>query len=168
MIGRFRSAALIAMTACTACTTMIPPGPPIPERQPAVVSAPFDRTWEAAIDVFASANLPIETLDKASGLLVPRQAIYTAGDTSYADCGVLHPNSKEYREPIGPTNARFNVVVRGDQTKSTIQVRAFFRATPTVTTATAFNDTKVIDCNTRGVFETQMERRIAEMAQRPR
>jgi hypothetical protein len=118
------------------------------------VQASFGKTWDAVIDVFASENMSIQTLDRSSGLIVPAEALYTSADTlalRWADCG-----TETLGRPVVPARGRFNVVVRGDSARSTVQVRAFWSSAQ----GPGFRD-----CISRGSWETMMEGSIKSLAE---
>jgi hypothetical protein len=158
-----RCALALLMFALAGCFPLKYAGPTLtpPVRDSLLVAASFGRTWDAAINVFAENNLAIQTLDRSSGLLVPRDAQYAAlmSDTvaTYADCGMEYPNNS-WRKPLAPTSARFNIVVRGDSARSSVLVRAFF----TAPIPAGF----LGDCRSRGVYESSMERLIKARAER--
>jgi len=101
--------ALIAL----ACASVRPPEvhDVVSERS---YSASFDAVWTAVIDVAARQNARIETLEKASGLMVLTP---TALGNDAVDCG----SSALIGTATGPYNARMNLVVR--QTGSSTSVR---------------------------------------------
>lgn len=125
------------------------------------VVASFGRTWDAVIDVFADEGIPIATMDRASGLIVPAMSSRVVGTPErgpldYADCGKNGSGS-----PIVASQARFNVVVRGDSTQSTVQVRAFFEwVSPPL-----LGESTTIACSTTGLYETRAESAIKARAE---
>lgn len=146
--------------ACCATTGITPPQLVPVERNPQAIAASVDRTWNAAIDAFAANNIAIQTLDKASGLLVPRDVVYVSEQSEealrYADCGT-YPRAAGggfVVAKITPSGARFNVVVRGDSSRATVLVRAFFSAASPPTS-----------CVSRGAFEERMEAAIRARAE---
>jgi hypothetical protein len=147
-----------AVASLVGCARPTPPGPPQP-RSATTVGASFGKTWDAVIDVFAERNISIATLDRASGLIVPAEALYTTRDTSslrWADCG-----QTMMRTPLLPHRARFNVVVRGDSAASSVQVRAFFYLDPASAMATALG----FECVSRGTFESDVEADVRARAE---
>jgi hypothetical protein len=52
----------------SACIAPIAPAPAQP-RQPTAVAASFGKTWDGVIDEFASRNIPIKAMDRASGFI---------------------------------------------------------------------------------------------------
>lgn len=141
--------AVLGVTACRPT----PPSPPQP-RVGTTVAASFGRTWDATIDAFADRGISIETLDRSSGLIVPAGRTYAPGkdieeSLRYADCG-----KSGWGSIILPYSVKYNVVVRGDSSQSTVQVRAFYR---TVEDAAA--------CSSKGLFETEAEQAIKGRAE---
>lgn len=143
---------LAALALATACVPT-PPAPAAP-RAPDPVHASFGKTWDAVIDVFAAHDISIETLDRASGLIVPAARSLAAADKqtalSYADCGTA------FRTALLPTSAHYNVVVRGDSAASTVLVRAFY---------TNGTGAAMTDCSSTGRFEDAMEEQIKARAE---
>lgn len=139
-----------------------PPAAPAPVNA-VTVAAPFGRTWDAVIDIFAERNIPIQMLDRSSGLLVAAPTTVstgTPGDNAYAltlaDCGKTGDNLHL------PGQAIYNVVVRGDSTSSSVRVNVRFLhfvnlATPGM---------GVTECSTRGVWELERTVEIRDRAQR--
>lgn len=154
-----RAAFVLALT-ITACHPYKPPAPVAP-RTSTAISASFGRTWDAAIEAFASRGISIETLNRASGLIVPAGRAYAPlddppyGKSKYADCG-----SKAMGMTVRPASVKYNVVVRGDSTRSSVQVRAFYLPDA------AFADGR--SCESRGLFESDAEASIKAKAEQPR
>ena len=141
--------ALFLLAAVIGCRT--PPAPVAP-RSGLPVSASFGKTWDATIDAFADRGIGIETLDRASGLIVPAGHVYVTGDykraLSFADCGKSRASG-----PALPGTVKYNVVVRGDSARSTVQVRAFYR--------TDSGDL----CSSKGLYESGVEAAIKSAAE---
>jgi hypothetical protein len=158
----FRLLPLAALTTLAACH-ITPPAPPAPRTAMPVVAS-FGRTWDAVIDVFAEDGIPIATMDRASGLIVPAVSARVVGTPErgpldYADCGKNGSGS-----PIVANQARFNVVVRGDSAQSTVQVRAFYQwVSPPL-----LGETSAIECSTTGRYETRAETAIKARAEATR
>ena len=132
----------------------VPPGPPI-ARESVSVRAPFAATWDAVIETFADRNIPIRTLDRASGLIVAEPVVVSPPRAdSLADCG------STMGMPIPPDRAMYNVLVRGDSLTSTVKVTVRF------TQGGRPNDPVLIECSSRGVWESARERAIKEAAER--
>lgn len=150
-----RIAIVVCLAVLGACAST-PPGAAV-IRSPMPVTASFDRTWTAVIDVFAERNVPIETLDRSSGLIVARPLSVPREDAQYADCGTA------MGLPIPPSRAMHNVRVRGDSASSTVQITVRWEW---VTTATSISAETANECSTKGVWETMVERQIKERAER--
>jgi hypothetical protein len=110
-----RATLIVSVLLALACVR--PPAPPAP-RPDTQVNAPFSRVWEAVVDRFARSNIPVKTIDRASGLIAA-ESVLMAGDLSnFGGCNFM---GMENRSPVGAT---FNVLVRGDSTRSSIVVTA--------------------------------------------
>lgn len=124
---------IVSFAACAKPIILRPePAPVLP---PVPLTSSFDRTWDASVSWFAERNIPITTIEKASGVimaelkngLLPNRSS-TAAKTKeasakqspplYADCGT--------RDGVGydPTGVIYNIRVTGDARKSTAQVNA--------------------------------------------
>jgi hypothetical protein len=101
--------------------------------------------------MFANRNIPISTIDRASGLIAITQPHMVSSKDSpqWADCGSF------VGLPLPAETATYNVVVRGDSVASTVRVTAVW--TPTKESAT---------CVTKGVWETDFERAVKLTAER--
>lgn len=158
---RSRIAALVAVLANSACMPAVMPAP-APVRAPTKVAAPYARTWDAVIESFATRNIPIATIDRTSGLIATDRLSVAAKESAksthlWADCG---------RDIMGnypgPTFARYNVLVRGDSTSSTILVTVRWEG------AEVLGQKAQFECTTRGLWEGDMEAAIAAAATAPR
>lgn len=157
-----RTAVFVTLLLTAACSRYVPPDPPAP-RVVTPVSAPFERTWNAVIDVFAQEVITVETMEKASGFIVASRAAiphYTAADSAaaraMADCGGLEPSLLGFRVRYLPSSAKYNVVVRSAGASSTVHVSARFIRT-VVQTAT--------ECSSRGAFESTLESLVKARAE---
>jgi hypothetical protein len=132
-----------------------PPAAPAP-RIATAVAAPLTKTWDAVIDVFASRNIPIKNIDRSSGyistddLAVP----LVAEAKTYADCG----HSLFGARP--PTNANYNVRVKGDSAQSTVQVTVLWKEV-----YPAQLGGKTDQCTTKGAWESAAEAEIKARAE---
>lgn len=139
---------LVLLAACRPT----PPAAPAP-RYGTPIAASFGRTWDATIDAFAERGISIETLDRSSGLIVPAGRSYAPGQDiqdalRYADCGKTGMGNV-----ILPFSVKYNVVVRGDSTRSNVVVRAFYR------------DLDGSSCSSMGLFESEAEANIKQKAE---
>lgn len=156
MLRKLLAGLIIGVGACS--TT--PPAPPVP-RSAVPVNASFGRTWDAVIGLFADRNIPIKTVDRSSGLIVAEaQAISaSAWSDSLADCGATTLGA-HYRA----TAASWNVLVRGDSTRSTVKATVRFVAgNPSFPSANAG-----VECSSRGNWELALEQRVKSAAEEKR
>ncbi|HVE79041.1 MAG TPA: hypothetical protein VNA89_09285, partial [Gemmatimonadaceae bacterium] len=123
-------------------------------REPTPVAASFAKTWDAAIDAFAARNIPIRSVERASGFIAAEPAIAT--DDANADCG-----SSVIGERLSPERAVYNVIVRGDSTRSTVRVTARWTAV-----YGEGRDALVEECSTTGRWEAELEAQIKARAER--
>lgn len=115
-------------------------------KEAASVSADVDQTWIAVIDVFAEHNWPIQTVDKASGLIVTdwiRVDRPEADDA--ADCG-----SAPLRDNFG-ADVRFSVRVRAEGRGAKVHVVTTWRGRP-----------QPIDCTSKGWVEDLIHREVRD------
>lgn len=131
------------------CAASLPPAPPV-VRTATQVHASVAQTWEAAVEAFADRNIPIKTLDRASGLIVAEAQSVSARQEGLADCGTV------WGSPLTPDRATWNLLVRGDSTHST--VKATVRFTLTVGQSTE-------ECGTKGRWETAFEQKLKTAAE---
>lgn len=162
-------AAVLLAAAVAACgPRYLPARNPAP-REATTVGAPFDSTWTAVVGYFASRNIPIRTIEKASGIIVAEASradllpnrgyrldekgnhMYRDGkpvlDTPvYADCGVFDG------VPLDPRTGAFNVFVRPSGGESAIRVSVKY---------TSQYQSGVgpipVDCSSLGKWETELE-----------
>lgn len=68
------------------CTSMMPQSPQLnPDLQNVfIINANFDEAWTALIETFADLNLPINNMEKGSGLITTD---WMATDKTFCDCG---------------------------------------------------------------------------------
>jgi hypothetical protein len=139
---------VLAVVACRAT------GPELPAPRFGVqVDAPFTKTWDAVMDVFATKNIPIKTMDRSSGFIATeemRSGLVSAREPiSYADCG---------RSAMGmylaPSHANYNIRVKGDSSRSTVLVSVFWKEI-----AGGYA------CTSRGTWEGETEHEIRTRAE---
>lgn len=89
------------------------------------IEKPFDDVWQAVIESFAELQLPIENMEKDSGLITTDWIDFTGQkNTDYCDCGGLGMNIEVNR--VG----KFNVFVKktsGDSCE--IQINCMYQQT---------------------------------------
>jgi len=112
--------------------------------------------WNAVIDIFADQNIPIRTIDRASGFIATDE-LRVADDErtarGWADCGI------DSFGAIPAGHATYNVVVRGDSITSTVKA--------TVRWSGIANNTRPVECVSRGRWEQNFEESVRERAERP-
>ena len=133
---------------------------PLPDRASTAVRAPFDHTWDAVIDVFASGNLPIAPIDNVSGLIVAAPLQVARQDAwLWTSCGWRHAYETAGRYRAFATKGEFNVLVRAAGQGATVRVTAAWSG-PDLPTR------PVQACTSTGVFESLLEARIKVAAER--
>ena len=160
-----RSALFALAISLTACLPYTPPAPPKP-RSAMLVPAPFDRTWDAVIDVFAREVITIETMERASGFIVASRegiANRTRSDSiailALADCGKGGEGFTNVVSPFLPSSAKYNVLVRSAGESSTVQVTLKFVRVGVKGTS---------ECTSTGRFEEKFESLVKSAAVTPR
>lgn len=123
------------------------------------VNAPFAKTWEAAVDVFAERNISIKTLDRASGLIVAEAVKVGSRNSNLADCGKDAMGIAQY-----PTDATWNLLIRGDSLRSTVKANVRFIRVG-MSRAALSTETVTEECSTRGVWETEFEQQLKVSAE---
>ena len=149
---------LILSVVVSACAPFQPPPTPEP-RSGTVVEVPFNKAWDAVIDVFAEKNIGIKTMDRSSGLIVAEPA--KVNDNEYMDptiknwsnCGGWGASLRVYANKV-----TYNIVVRGDSTRSTIKANFLWEYKGQGQYG------QDLPCSTTGYLESQWEGRIAEIA----
>jgi hypothetical protein len=156
------------LTLVGACAHPIPPGAPV-EREIASVDASFGRTWDAVIDQFAAENIPIRTIERASGFIATEtQSVplppydQWKAPNPLADCG---RDANRLYTP--PSEVVYNVVVRGDSTRSTVHVTARWMASggPRPLFAAPAVRSDRVECSSRGRWEYDFEQDVKARAQ---
>lgn len=161
--------AVLFAGACAPPLRYIPPKDPI-ARNAEPVAAPFDRAWDAVIDLFAREVIPIETLDRASGFVAASSSVIrTVLPTdstlarALADCGRLRGGYMPKDLVYPPESARYNVLVRstGPQSSTVRVTAAFFGGY----WAAPYHFTR-LECSSTGDFESRFEKAVKEAAER--
>lgn len=145
------------LTVASGCAAVPPAAAPTP-RTGLPVSAAFERTWSAVIDVFASRNIPIKTLDKSSGFIATEEMALPGNQ----GIRTPHPSADCGKSGIGgywqPTNANYNIRVKPEAGRSSVQVSVFWKAviSPKIPT---------INCTSNGSWESDAEAEIKRRAE---
>jgi hypothetical protein len=159
--------ALISSFGLIGCSQVIPPAtPPTPTPKSTYVKAPFDAVWSAVVEYFADTRIPIQTIDKASGIIASKG--FELGPElrlSWMDCGTAGGKPLvEQANDVMKANADFNVFVRptGDSTEIRLNVGMNgSRMTPF-----AGNQYTEQKCISNGKFEEGLLARIAQRSNR--
>lgn len=130
-----------------------PRGMPI-KREGTQIHASFDRTWDAAIKVFASWNIPVPNQDRKAGMMASVGVLVTGADSSWADCG--RTQGGDEGRPQLPNVGRYVGTVMGDSVSSTFQVKP---------TWLSGSGAVVKECNSRGIWEAKFESDVKAMAE---
>lgn len=101
------------------------------------------RSWDAVIDMFAARNIPIRTIERASGIIATEPLAVGDEGKDWADCG------QNNGTVLSPNFAIYNVLVRGDSASSRIKATVRW----TLTTSA----TESIECSTSHVWERELE-----------
>ena len=141
----------ISAFAAAACAGYQPP-PPATPRDGTDVRASFARTWDSVIDEFADRNIPIATIERASGLIATEQLSVGYEARGEADCGRLNGRR------LLPTHAIYNVLVRGDSSRSTVKATMRW---------TRVTNEGAETCATLQRWEATLEDRVKQRAERP-
>ena len=129
-----------------------PPQPPAP-RDATPVAASFDATWDATIDHFAENNIPIATIERASGIIATTELrVDREVAEESSDCGTGQGISSDMR--FHATTAVYNILVRGDGRSSTVRA-----------TVSWVNPAANFECVTTGVWEAGTEEAIRVRAE---
>ena len=152
----------VLTTAALLCITLAGCAPPytppslVPVDRPATeVAASFGRTWDAVIDGFAARNIPIQTLERASGFIAAEPLQVSDADTTMADCGRYEGAT------LLAGRAYYNVRVLGDSTRSSVRVTV--RWTNLGPSGAGLTQ---LPCVSTGSWESAFEGSIKERAER--
>jgi hypothetical protein len=146
-----RAPAALVMLACAACAPQQLPAPVTVAPTP--VHAPFAATWNAVIDVLASQNIPISTMERASGFVATAPPMVGRDGKAWAECGnqgIAH---------LDPDRATYNVRVRETGDSSTVQ------ATVRFTSGSGVGFDLMRECSTKGVWEQQFAEAVKAHAE---
>jgi hypothetical protein len=132
-----------------ACATYRPPPTPTP-RGASQVSASMGETWDAVIDLFAMRNIPIRTIERASGLIGTEPLDVGDEGRPWANCGAVNGRVR------GPNRATYNVLVRGDSNEASVRA--------TVLWIRVTGDESV-ECTSTYVWERELESGVKTRAE---
>ena len=133
---------------------LVPASPAPDPRDATQVVAPAGETWDAVVDLFAARNIPIRTIERASGLVAAEELSLGGEGGEWADCGRLNGS------PLYPNRAIYNVLVRGDSVGSSVKA--------TVRWVYLNSDRRAVECSTTHAWEEAFEAEVRSRAERPR
>jgi hypothetical protein len=159
---RLDRVALCLCCVATACLGIKPPAQP-PTPTDTYIRAPFDTTWQRVIGFFADSRVPIQTIEKASGLIVSTKFRLSDEQTLvWADCGrgrggTAFEAVKRMGLGLPLVLADFNVFVRPSVDSTAVRVNL---------TLNGENDLQVsghtsMVCVTNGKFEQALIARVS-------
>jgi hypothetical protein len=143
---------LLACAAClllAGCGSYRPPPSPTP-REASQVYASVGETWDAVIDLFATRNIPIRTIERASGLIGTDPLSVGAEGSAWANCGVQNGRV------LGPNRAIYNVLVRGDSNEATVRTTVLW---------TRVSQDQSTECTSTYIWERGLEMEVKERAE---
>jgi hypothetical protein len=147
-----RTARLLVAITSACATKNIPPGPPTPHEATEILAS-RGRTWDVVIEFFADGNIPIRTMDRASGFIATELlGVHSREATAWADCGRKVAGGfapQDATLEIVPTLAIYNVLVRGDSSSSTAKITVRWSI-----------GAGAGECSTRGRWEVEAEQDI--------
>jgi hypothetical protein len=149
--------------ALLACAPKYQAPPPPAPRLATTVRASQPKTWDAVIDVFAERNIPIRTMERASGFIATDQlGVSNSEGGEWADCGKLKwpkqgKEKKATSTRLSPNRATYNVLIRGDTVSSTVKVTARW--------VHISERGAMIECMSNGSWEQALEREIVGKAE---
>lgn len=112
----------------------------------------YDAVWSATVETFAELNLPIDNMEKDSGLITTDWIDFTGtGNDVYCDCGGLGLAIENSRQ------GKFNVFVKEAATGSTVKVNCTYQQTASL------GDTRVNrNCVSTGGLESIVAESIGD------
>jgi hypothetical protein len=145
----------------TSCGSYTPPAAPAPVAYS--VHAPFDAVWTEVVAYFADTKVPIQTIDKSSGLIATRAFQFNKVDSiQWLDCGQASMGAMGFvhsDQLLGD----FNVFVRNFGDSVTVRVNLTATAHNAVETlgSTAGQTTDIpYPCVSNGRFEKELVERL--------
>jgi hypothetical protein len=112
----------------------------------------YDAVWSATVETFAELNLPIDNMEKDSGLITTDWIDFTgSGNEAYCDCGGLGLAIENSRQ------GKFNVFVKQAGTGSSVKVNCMYQQTASL------GDTRANrNCLSTGGLEARIAESIRE------
>lgn len=144
------------------CPTVIPPAePPAPETY--YIQAPFESVWPRVVGFFADSRVPIQTIDKSSGIIASSQFELPASRVEqWIDCGMSSdgvPTVKKLKDinNFPRVLADFNVFIVPGRDSTGVRVNLGASAT-----ARAPGGIVPVKCVSSGAFERALVAHIGQ------
>jgi hypothetical protein len=155
--------ALCALAA--GCATVVPPPAP-PAPQETYVAAPFDTVWQRAVAFFANSRVPIQAIEKGSGLIASTRFQMPFDQVeAWADCGNASTGGSTIARLKAINNlptvlADFNVLLRPVRDSTAVRVNLGYSATVRAPAGMV-----PLQCVTNGTFESALTAYVSESGQ---
>jgi hypothetical protein len=151
----------LAMTPL-ACGPQYEPPAPMTPRVGMSVAASFANSWDAVVRALDENNVHISSMDRSAGLIAAQpMALSVSNPELLADCG------RSSNAVLAPTDATWHVQLRGDSSSSQVTASVQFsraeRETVGIPGAAPHGTTR--QCESRGVWELQLELRVKALAE---
>ena len=128
-----------------------PPPPPIPARRPDVtIKASFNKTWEAALAVFAERNIPVNK-DRLSGTIASDLRDVLSKEGGAKQCG-----TNKAGEIVFANFVKYRIMVKGDSASSTLHAAAVFIRSM---------GASITECPSAGTWEEGFEADVKQRAE---
>jgi hypothetical protein len=158
---------VIALVLLVACTQVVPPSSPAPIADH-YARAPFDTVWQRTITFFTDNHIPIQNVEKASGLLVST-AFRLPFDRleAWADCGKIAGGGStldwyKARNTEPPVATDFNVVEHPTGDSTAVRVSVVMTVTgPGIPTMARNDNAGRVTCVSNGRFEAALLARVS-------
>lgn len=150
--------------AIAACNSYTPPAPP-PAPQQHVVHVLFDSAWTETVAFLTAAKLPIQTIERSSGLLASHGFRMTSADSAqWLDCGKINQTVFETRPDRLRMLGDFTVYVRdqGDSVTVIVNLTGIVTDRTSVSAPAEHNygDLATFDCVSSGRLEASLLRQL--------
>lgn len=116
------------------------------------IEKPFDQVWADTVDWFASLGIPIDKIQKDSGLISSTWGGTTTNQT-YISCGDPTGNIGLYRGRFIDMSIDINILVRPDGQHAKATINVFGNAVVDVSNAFGSVSRNRVQCESRGVLE---------------
>jgi hypothetical protein len=120
----------------------------------------YDEAWSAVVEYFAIASLPIQTIEKASGIIVSSWLDATSPEDPFCDCGTGEGVFIE-----GWRRGKFNVFLK-ETTPGNVELRVTctYQQQRTIYVPSG-NHEQIAPCNSTGNLETALQEYVAAKLQ---